>query len=176
MACYNSFLSLWSSILKGYIYNTPLCLLEVLCRASLHIPRATVMLSRIFQALLRSYLRDGYFKYVFLLEQIIFPPVLHVRFPTDFGFATSIKITELSYFRPEIIFPLWRNSFPLQKRLVPLVVLASNRASCNFPWKQSHTKSSTSVRKLSLLICYHGRYFWLATRNWNDCLKWLWCK
>lgn len=64
-----------------------------------------VVLSRIFQALL-SYLKDGYFKYVFLLEQIIFPPVLHIRFPTDLGFTTSVKITELSYFRPDIIFPL----------------------------------------------------------------------
>lgn len=146
-----SLLSLWSSVLKGYIYNSPLCLLEVLCRASLLITWAMVVLSRIFQALL-SYLKDGYFKYIFSLEEIIFPPVLHVRFPTDFGF-TSVKITELSYFRLDIVFPLWRNSFPLQKRLAPLVVLASSRASYNFPWKQNHTKSSTSVRKLFFLIC-----------------------
>lgn len=98
-------------------------------------------------------MKGSYFKYVFLLDEIIFPPVLHARFPTDFWLHYFCKDNRIEYFRLEIILPLFSNSFPLQKRLGLVVVLASSHASCNFSWKHNHRKAPTSAKKLSLLIC-----------------------
>lgn len=70
------------------------------------------MLFRTCPALLRS-LKDSYFKHIFLLDQTIFPPVLHARFPTDFGFYASGKTTEFSILGWKSF--LFSNSLPLKK-------------------------------------------------------------